>query len=199
MIKLKEEVKYLLVGFIGSLVGVSIPFIYNSFGTNKYGSLAEWVSGTGTIIAIFFAYWQINEQNKEFQLSKKYSVQIAFNPQPHLDDTTNGGKVPGPDDYYIWAVNDGMAVGSFKFLGFCRKDKFNKIRKEDVVFDPKKDGLKKMMPHSTNDFELLRPGQVSKEHIVSSSLVKQRLNNPKTIYVIYMDALGKLYKREIYL
>ncbi len=199
IVSMKCDKKYLWVAFISAFLGSSLVFTIFSCFSNKHGTLAEWISGIGTIAAILFVYWQIDEQRKEFQLSKKYSIQIAFIPQVHYESTKDGGKLFENYDYYIWAVNDGMAVGSFKFLGFCRKDEFNKIRTEDVIFDPKNNGLNKLLPHPTNKFELLHPGEVSEEIVVNSLIVLEGLRHPNAFYVIYMDALGKIYKKEIVL
>lgn len=38
---------------------------------NNIGSTADWLSGAGAIIAIFFAYLQISEQRKEYQNDKR--------------------------------------------------------------------------------------------------------------------------------
>lgn len=194
---MNEKVKYLLIGLIGSLIGNGIIFFFIAWGSPKYGTLADWVSGLGTVAAIVFVYLQIDEQRREFNESKTAKLKIAFGQQPHMEKAEFGGRVFGKPDYYIWAVNDGMSVGSFKFLGFCRKDQFSKIDTNDVIFDPEHDGLQQLLPHSTNNFELLYPGQVSKERIVYSERVMERLNKPDDFYVIYMDAVGKIYKKEI--
>lgn len=101
------------------MIGNGIVFLCVSLVSAKYGTLADWVSGLGTIAAIFFVYWQTDEQKRKFKESKTAKVEIAFGLQPHLEKSKNGGSVFGYPDYYIWVVNDGMSVGSFKFLGFC--------------------------------------------------------------------------------
>lgn len=73
----------------------------------------------------------------------------------------------------------------------------NEIGTKNIIFNPENDGLQQLFPHSTNNFELLHPGQVSEEKIVSSKKVMRGLNNPKAFYVLYMDAVGEIYKKEI--
>lgn len=194
---MNKNLKYIWLGLVGALLGNAIIFTIYALFSAKYGTLADWMSGVGTVAAILFVYWQIAEQRKEFNESKTARLRIACGEQLHVEEAQDKGLVSDDTDYYIWAVNDGMRVGSFKFLGFCRKDEFNKINTEDIIFNPNNDGLQKLLPHSTNDFELLQPGQVSKEKIISSSMVMKRLSNPKAFYVLYMDAVGKIYKKEV--
>lgn len=39
-----------------------------------WGTVADWVSGIGSLIAIGFAYWQIAEQRKEYEEDKKEKI-----------------------------------------------------------------------------------------------------------------------------
>ena len=47
--------------------GILITFISKL----EWGTVADWVSGIGSLIAIAFAYWQIAEQRKEYEEDKK--------------------------------------------------------------------------------------------------------------------------------
>lgn len=186
-----------LIGFIGAMVGNSIIFSYVAIGNTKYGTLADWVSGLGTIAAIFCAYWQIQEQRKEFSESKTYSLKIACGVQRHMKKIDCGEAITADRDLYIWAVNDGLTVGSFKFLGFCRKEDLKRIDTDDVIYNPDSSGLQQFLPHTTNDFELLHPGQVSKEKIIPMNSIDEALRNPQSIYILYMNPLGEIYKQEV--
>lgn len=198
VIELNEKIKYILLGLIGSLIGNGIVFFLLAFSSSKYGTLADWVSGIGTVAAIFFVYLQINEQRSEFKESKKHYLQIAIWTQSHAEKSTNGGIIVGGHDFRTWAVNDGLTAASFKFLGFCRKDKFKDIYEDDsVLLDPYTFTKKHLLPSSSPDFELLQPGEISEQHIFPVDKILQELGNPQYLYVMYMDALGEIFKREI--
>lgn len=164
---------------------------------NNNEGLSNWIAGIGNLVAILFVYWQLKEQQKEFNESNKIDLQIAFNQQFHAEKTDDGGNLLGDIDYYIWAVNNGSKTSSFKFLGFCRGDDISKIDKSNVIIDPKHYELTQLLPHKTNDFELLQPGKVSNEYVVSSKKILSSLHHPDSFFVIYMNATGKIFKREV--
>ena len=64
---LKKYWWYFVISFSSSFVGGIICITI----TNKnIGSLADWVSGIGSLIAIAFAYWKNAEQRKEYDEDK---------------------------------------------------------------------------------------------------------------------------------
>lgn len=186
------------MGLIGSLIGNGIVFFFFAFTSSKYGTLADWVSGIGTVAAIFFVYWQIDEQKREFKEETSSKVSISFSKQFTMENVEIG-KIPGEPKYYIWAVNTGLSSGSFIFLGFCRKEDFKYIRDEekDVVYNPDHGMLHDFKPYTRDDFQPLKPGEISKQEIVPEKLIDEYLNHPKDFYVLYMSATGKIDKREI--
>lgn len=194
---MNKDRKSLCIGFGGGILGNALIFAIFSLITPKYGTLAEWISSIGTISSLIFVYWQIDEQRIEFQKSRSRDFQIAFSLQPQVSKTKNGGIMLGKRDYYIWGVNAGMVPVSFKFIGFCKKKDFKHIKDQNVVYNPYITGFEKLLPHPTNDFENLKPGQISKEHKFSEDEVLKNLDKCSKFFVLYMDALGKIYKREI--
>lgn len=165
--------------------------------TYNFGSWPDWFSALGSVGGLWFIYGQLKEQQKEFYEDNKIDLQIAFNQQLHAEKTNDGGTLLGGMDYYIWSVNNGSRTSSFKFLGFCRGDDISKIDEEDVIVDPKNFGFKRLLPHQTNDFELLDPGQVSHEYIVKSEDLFSALGTTDSFFVIYMNATGQIFKREV--
>lgn len=67
--------KYWVVLILGILTGACISWVaiafFNGILRKNFGSLADWLSGVGSLLAIAFAYWQIYEQRKEFEINKK--------------------------------------------------------------------------------------------------------------------------------
>lgn len=198
MIKLKilQSIIFVCIGlFLGIVLFDVLP--YNP---EKYGTLADWISGIGTVAAIYFVYWQIQEQKREFEESQVAKVSISFSRQSQLEKVGNsGGRVLGEPNYYIWAVNDGLSSGSFIFLGFCKKEDIKYIRDDDkdVIYNPHHDLLHDLQPYTCDDFQPLKPGEISKQEIISPKTLECELNNPKDIYVLYMSATGRIDKKEI--
>lgn len=193
---MKTNIKYICLGLIGAVIGNGLVFLIISIHTSKFGTLADWVSGLGTVVAIFFVYWQIEEQREEFNISNKVECKISITQQMHTEEENGITEIGAETDLYIWIVNSGSKVASFQFLGFCDAKKINNIYTENVIYNPYySSDLLDLIPHSTNDFELLQPGQVSEENIFSVESIKRALNNSKDFYVLYMDAYKKIYKR----
>lgn len=80
---LKKYWWYFVISFSSSFVGGIICITI----TNKnIGSLADWVSGIGSLIAIAFAYWQIAEQRKEYEEDKR---QLKLSKRPLFEIYTS--------------------------------------------------------------------------------------------------------------
>lgn len=197
---MRATTKYLLIGFVGALIGNGIVFLVLAFGSSKYGTLADWVSGLGTVIAILFVYLQIDEQRKEFEEKQVAKVSIAISKQTTLKKSLDGnGKVLTDPEYYIWAVNDGLSSGSFMFLGFCREDEFKYIKDDDknVIYNHHHDLYHDLQPYTNKDYQSLKPGQISKTEKIQEKILDQQLRNPDSFYVLYMSATGEIYKRKV--
>ena len=180
---------------ITCLFGNGLVFLLFSFTSDKYGTLADWVSGLGTIAALIFVYVQIEEQQKEFNETTKIDLSIAVTSVNHIEDMGSGIRaMSAKTDLHVWAVNSGMRPSSFKFLGFCNIADFERIESDSsVIYDPRA----LLLDPKTNDFQLLQPGQVSKEEIYDQKVILDNLGNPSSFYVIYMNATGELFKSEV--
>ena len=184
-----------IVVLITTLIGNGLVFLLFSFVSNKYGTLADWVSGLGTIVALIFVYVQIEEQQKEFNETTKIDLSIAVISVNHIEDMGSGIRaMSAKNDIHVWAVNSGMRPSSFKFLGFCNIADFEKIESDSsVIYDPQM----LLLDPKTNDFQLLQPGQVSKEEICDQKSVVESLGNPLSFYAVYMNATGELFKGKV--
>ena len=68
---LKKYLWYIAVSISCSLFGV---IIWITIANKNIGSLADWVSGIGSLLAVAFAYWQIAEQRKQYKKDKTYEI-----------------------------------------------------------------------------------------------------------------------------
>lgn len=88
------------------------------------------------------------------------------------------------------------------FLGFCRKDEFKYIHdlNRNVVFNPNHDmNSDSFKPYTKDDFQNLKPGELTEQVKYSPQDLKKRLHNLSRVYVMYMSTTGEIAKREIYL
>lgn len=196
--KLYSNHKFLdvvIIVLITTLIGNGVVFFLLSFVSNKYGTLADWLSGLGTVAALMFVYFQINEQRKEFDETTRIELSITVVFANHIEELGNSVRTLSERiDIHVWAANSGMRPSSFKFLGFCNIADFEKIESDSsVIYDPQIPLLKPEI----NNFQLLQPGQVSKEEIRDLKSVIDGLGNPLSFYVVYMNATGELFKSEI--
>lgn len=99
---LKKYWWYIVISFSSSFVGGIICITI----TNKnIGSLADWVSGIGSLLAIAFAYWQIHIQTKEYEEDKKEKIsrEILAN-RPFFSLVRSLYLKKGRD--HLWLTND---------------------------------------------------------------------------------------------
>ena len=64
--------KYISLGLIGALIGNSVVFIFISFFSDKYGTLADWMGGFGTIAAFLAVFWQVK---KEAEIQRAMNIE----------------------------------------------------------------------------------------------------------------------------
>lgn len=66
----KEYWVYVAIAIFGGIIGTALSLTI--WHQNNIGTLADWVSGIGSVVAIVFAYWQIDEQRKEYEEDRNY-------------------------------------------------------------------------------------------------------------------------------
>lgn len=190
-----------------------IEFIYAVFilipnwvSTWDWGNVADWVSGLGSITALFFIYVQIKRETDHHNENKAHHFLIAIGDKPHNRNKDASGIVgiSSERDLVVWGTNDGMQPSSFKYLGICTPEQFVEIikdRKKSVItdggprpldFDPEYE-----LGFKSRKFEYVTPGNLSEE--ISIPFRTIQLNFKKQcheLYIVYMDQVGELYKRE---
>lgn len=86
-----NKMKYIGLGLIGALIGNSIVFVLASFVSDKYGTLADWISGIGTIAAFSVVIWQ---QYRQENIGRAFRIEqgrprFRFLYRGELPDKTN--------------------------------------------------------------------------------------------------------------
>ena len=71
----KEYWVYVAIAIFGGIIGTALSLTI--WHQNNIGTLADWVSGIGSVVAIVFAYLQIREQRDEYEDDKKHQKEIA--------------------------------------------------------------------------------------------------------------------------
>ena len=69
---MNEKIKYIAFGLIGALIGNGMVFVFVSFFSNKYGTLADWMGGLGTIAAFLAVFWQVK---KEAEIQRAMNIE----------------------------------------------------------------------------------------------------------------------------
>lgn len=73
-----KEMKYIAFGLIGAVFIDGIAFTIFSLASGKYGDLADWVSGLGTLAAFFAVIWQQRRQEQLERASKIEQSRARF-------------------------------------------------------------------------------------------------------------------------
>lgn len=66
-----SKIKYISLGLAGALIGNSIVFVFISFFSDKYGTLADWLSAIGTCGATFTALYTIWFDHHNYVMAEK--------------------------------------------------------------------------------------------------------------------------------
>lgn len=172
----------------------------------EHGSVADWFSAIGTLGAIIAVYFQIREQRIEFEKDKEANLKIAIGVRRMRSLSKGITYFSAESEYFFWATNYGNMTGSFKFIGMCKKDDYSKIEKaspenrvseiSNVVIDPDLQ-YQDFIGDKSREFEKIEPKSVSKQITIPENAVIQQFGKKFDLYILYMDPVGKLFKKEI--
>lgn len=197
--KLLKSIGILIIGIIiGLLIGLFSKYFRLSIviSGEQFGSVADWVSGIGSVMAILFVYLQLKEQQKEIEMHRKEfeeeknaDIKVAVVPVKQKQD--NGKTI-----VRTYAYNIGFSAGSFKFIGFVTKEELEKIKK----FDPHNFGNDPILliksPVEEQKFERIDSREVSKFINCDLSQLKEKFSTGSEIYSVYIDPLRKIYSSD---
>ena len=128
----------ILVGLFGILIGALI----NAKG-EELGSWAAWVSGIGTVAALFFAYSEIINSRKQFEKEHESKLQVysswkdsvKLELKPKESENQGGGNATINSsglELHVVPVNTGLSGGVYRYFGICKKKDFKKI--SEIMF-----------------------------------------------------------------
>jgi len=126
----------ILVGLFGILIGALI----NAKG-EELGSWADWISGIGTVAALFFAYNEIINSRKQFEKEHESKLQVYSSwkdsailkrkKNAHQEDGNTEVNLPGLA-LHIVPVNVGLSDGVYRYFGICKNDDLKTI--SEIMF-----------------------------------------------------------------
>lgn len=123
-----------LVLLLGMLGGSIVVLLKNGF-NDSTGSIADWVSGIGTLGALIFAYKEIIDSRKQFDEEHKAKLKVYANWKEPLNlkvEETETNKILHTDlngeiSLHIIPVNKGLASGIYRYFGICKAEKVGEI------------------------------------------------------------------------
>ena len=84
--KTPENMMFILVALLAGIGGGAFCMAINGY--ENLGTAADWVSGIGSAAAIIFAYWQIDEQRKQYEKEKIPLFEISISSILNSSDET---------------------------------------------------------------------------------------------------------------
>lgn len=188
-------------GVLGFLIATIFLQVANALPSN----LADWFSGIGSISAIIFIIIQIKQQADQHNDQKGHYLQIAVETRPIKQN--DGSIIIGGAsnlDLVFWATNSGMSPSSFKFIGICVSEDYEKLKNNhekakanhQPYTDPHVESMDPLVElgFKNKKFERILSGDVSKETSVPYENVQNEFKGKcNDLYVVYMDVLGTIY------
>ncbi|SCC13475.1 hypothetical protein [Weissella bombi] len=185
---------------IGSIIGFIIVHNYHDI-----GSIADWVSGVGSLGAIWFVHLQIKQQADQFNYQNANHFEIILNDRLISEKNDDGVILySGNRELVCSGTNSGVSTSSFKFIGICNVTTYQIVKNNHE--EMKKDHKYREDPEiydfdfliEERKFETVYPGEISKEIAIPLSKLEESFKNEKeNLVVVYMDVLGNIYGREV--
>lgn len=179
--------------------------ILNWIGTWDWGNVADWVSGIGSVIAIFFVYRQIKQQTDQHNEEKGHDLQIALSNRSINKEIGPVATIIGAEtEIFFFGTNSGMMPSSFKYIDVYTSENFEILKANheksaiDHRFYKDPEGLGLEFRYASGDtkrkFERILPGDISEEIVIPSKAITQiTKEKSKKLYLVYMDVLGVIY------
>lgn len=207
---MKDWLKPLVGGTIGGLLGgilclIILAIAYNN--SEVFGNVADWLSGVGSVTAIYFVYRQIKQQTDQHGEEKGHDLQIALSNRVIKKAVNSGGIIiDGETEIFFFGTNNGMMPSSFRYIDVYTSENFEILKANheksavDHRFYKDPEGLGLEFRYSSGDtkrkFERVLPGDISEEiTIPSKSITSLAEGNSEKLYLVYMDVLGVVYGR----
>lgn len=194
-----------IVSIISFFLGIFFVLMYMSFIKGDFGSVADWVSGIGSVLAIVAVYQQIKQSDKQYHLNNQANMAIALGRRNIIEVDHNEGRTRSDKlELYFWGVNDGQIADSFRFLGICTQEEFEIIEdKKSKDLNAYSQGINQYIIDPDNsiqsgfverEFELINPRCKTETVSVSFEVIKDKWKNNGKLCVVYMNIMGDLYR-----
>lgn len=116
----------LISGIVGGII--TVVFVTGNIPIQRLGTLADWVSGLGTVAALVFAYQEIKNSREQFEKehSAELKVHTSWKDMACIEKDENKEVGNASIDLsgvllHIVPINRGLATGIYRYLGVCRK------------------------------------------------------------------------------
>lgn len=208
---MKDWIKPLTSGIIGGLLGGMLCLIILAIAYNNsevFGNVADWVSGVGSVTAIYFVYRQIKQQTDQHSEEKGHYFEIAIGGRMmrHSDEKNAIVTSSGEQEIFFFGTNSGMMPSAFKYIGICNSEDYSILKEnhDKSLIDHKNytDPQIQSFDFSYDlgikqrKFERVLPGDVSEEIVVSMEKLQHHFKGKcDNLYLVYMDVLGAIYGR----
>lgn len=199
------KLKYVIFILALFFIGFSIVLTTEAFIKGDIGSVADWVSGLGSVFAIVAVYQQIKQSDRQYQDNKKSSLKIATGKRNEKKIIDGAISYSNKVEIYFWAVNTGNVPDSFIFIGVCLEKDYKKIiNAQDEL--TKTEHLNKYIQEpfievtwgfEKREFEVIQPHQISKEIVIPFSYFSDTWPEESKFCIVFMSAVGELYKKDI--
>lgn len=206
----KQVAKGLGYGVAGGLLGLLFLAIISN-DPEKFGNVADWLSGVGSVIAIFFVYAQIKQQSRISDEQKAHDFVIVINERLKTKkDKTGVMRLKSIRELIFFGTNKGMMPSSYVYIGITDPNTFKKIldlrEQEKNTDEPLKyPAIERFQSEydlgiKQREFETVEPGGVSSPEVVDLQNVMENFKDKSDeLVVVYMDVLGELYSRRLIL
>lgn len=202
----------LLLGMIGGCLAMFLILIFKNDFSDITGSIADWIGSVGTVASLIFIYIQIIEAKNEYEKQHTSNIKIEVISSSGINQLPSGAWVASNyNDLQIWAVNISDAAGSYRYVGLCKEKDYVKVEnsgfynQELILNDYTMPFYKPITQFKDyNSFEKIEEKSVSKIQTINGEQLVEFLSDdgqdsksPVSVYLIYMDYIGKPILREL--
>ena len=110
---MKNKIKYIALGLMGAIFIDGVAFTIFSLASGKYGDLADWVSGLGTLAAFFAVFWQQHSQEnmeRAFRIEQGRPRFMIMYRGELPDKTSILFNTFGKEDLYNFIINNNVEL-----------------------------------------------------------------------------------------
>lgn len=208
---MKYWFKTVAVGIAGGLLGGALCLIVLALAYNNsevFGNVADWVSGIGSVVAIYLVYRQIKQQTDQHNEEKGHDFKIIIGWDLIRDKSSEGSMVSSEmkKNLFFYGTNSGMMPSAFIYIGITNQKNYKLLKSNHEIAietgvqpqDPEISSLQTEFDIGIKkrQFERVLPGDVSKQINIPYSEIEAHFKSETgDLYIIYMSVLGEIYGR----